>query len=91
MTMNCDRASFLMSKEQDKPLSLLEKASLKYHFIVCAACIHTRNQMNRIREICGLPEMQIPNIPDIQDACLDQESKDQMKSKLKAKLNQAHP
>lgn len=86
--MNCDKASFLMSKEQDKPLSLYEKTSLKFHFIVCAACIHTRNQMNRIREICGLPEMQIPDASKLKEASLDQECKEKMKSKLNERLNQ---
>lgn len=86
MTMNCDKASFLMSKEHDKPLSLREKASLKIHLMICKACIVARNQMNRIREACGMEEMQIPSSPRLREAHLDEECKKRLKSKVKEHL-----
>jgi hypothetical protein len=82
MTMSCDRASFLMSKKQDKPLSFGEKVSLKWHFIVCAACMHTEKQYRRIREICGLEEMKVMEGPEVKDCCLDDGVKDDLKKRL---------
>ena len=85
MTMSCDRASLLMSKKQDKPLTFMEKVSLKWHFIVCAACIHTEKQYKRIKEICGMDEVAVSEGPQVKDCYLAQSTKDL----LKEKLNQA--
>lgn len=62
MTMNCDRASFLMSKDQDKPLSIMEKLSMKFHLMICTACRISKIQIGRIRDICKISELESTKI-----------------------------
>lgn len=86
MTMSCKKASSLMSKKQDESLSLGEKISLKWHFIVCASCMHIEKQYSRIKEICGLEEMSEVHLAEtsqVKDCCLDDSVKDELRAKLK--------
>lgn len=36
--MNCQHATRLISEAQDRPLSVSEKASLKFHTMMCSGC-----------------------------------------------------
>ena len=62
MTMSCDRASFLMSKAQDKPLSIMEKLSMNFHIMMCTACRISKAQIGRIRDICKISKLESTKI-----------------------------
>ena len=47
--MNCRNATRLMSKAQERPLSITERISLKLHLIMCSGCHNFKDQMNSLR------------------------------------------
>lgn len=47
--MNCRNATRLMSKAQERPLSITERISLKLHLIICSGCKNFKDQMNTLR------------------------------------------
>lgn len=49
--MNCQQATRLLSESQDRPLSLKERAALKFHVMMCSGCKNFSNQMFDIRDL----------------------------------------
>lgn len=47
--MKCREVSLLLSAAQDRPLSLLESASLRLHLMMCKNCTHFARQLKIIR------------------------------------------
>ena len=47
--LNCHDATRLMSKSQERPLSILERMSLKMHLMMCSGCRNYREHMSAIR------------------------------------------
>tara|TARA_R110002072_G_scaffold94299_3_gene208439 strand:+ start:2158 stop:2370 length:213 start_codon:yes stop_codon:yes gene_type:complete len=46
--MNCKEATRLLSEKKDRPLSGKEKASLKFHMMMCSACRNFGKHMDSI-------------------------------------------
>ena len=49
--INCRRATQLMSEAQERELTFSERASLKTHTLMCAACRNASQQMDSLRRI----------------------------------------
>lgn len=49
--LNCHRASELLSRAQDGPLSLPARLSLGFHLMMCVSCRRLRDQFERLRVI----------------------------------------
>lgn len=49
--MNCRNATRLMSEAQERPLSIVERVSLKLHVIMCSGCQNFKDQMGTLRLI----------------------------------------
>lgn len=47
--LNCRNATRLLSKAQERKLSLAERVSLKIHRVICSACDNFGKQMESIR------------------------------------------
>ena len=45
LMMTCKQASKLVSQSLDRPLSWSERAQLKFHLFICAACHRFNNQL----------------------------------------------
>ena len=50
--LSCQRATELMSQEQDRPLSLAERFGLRLHVLICTGCNNYRRQMAVLRAAC---------------------------------------
>lgn len=50
--LSCRHATELMSQEQDRPLTLVERAGLGLHVWLCAGCNNYRRQMAVLRAAC---------------------------------------
>ena len=48
--LSCTEVTRLCSEEQDRPLTLRERLSLRMHLAMCAACSNFRKQMGFLRE-----------------------------------------
>lgn len=48
--MNCDEATRLMSEAQERPLTLSEKTSLRFHTMMCTGCRRFGEQMTLLRQ-----------------------------------------
>lgn len=46
--LKCKRAAELMSLQQDRPLTLLERWQLHLHLLACSPCKRYRNQLDTI-------------------------------------------
>lgn len=44
--LNCRQATQLCSEEQDRPLSRMERLTLRLHTLICASCANFRKQMS---------------------------------------------
>lgn len=49
---SCKKASFLMSKQLDTPLSLTEKLSLNVHIVMCKNCSRCNQQFKQVQNTC---------------------------------------
>ena len=49
LTLRCEAASELASRELDEPLSRLERLALRGHLLACASCRRFRDQIRLIR------------------------------------------
>lgn len=49
--MNCDEATRLMSEAQERPLTLSEKTSLRFHTMMCTGCRRFGEQMTLLRQL----------------------------------------
>lgn len=47
--LNCKNATRLMSESQERPLSLMERMSLKLHVSMCSGCKNFNEQMKVVR------------------------------------------
>lgn len=47
--MNCRHATRLLSEAQDRELSLKERATLKFHVMMCMGCRNFGKQMKELR------------------------------------------
>jgi hypothetical protein len=54
LTLHCDAATELASRELDEPLSLLEGLALRGHLLACASCRAFRRQIRWIRTAARL-------------------------------------
>ena len=50
--LSCQQATELMSQEQDRQLSLVERLGLRLHVLMCAGCNNCRRQMDVLRAAC---------------------------------------
>jgi hypothetical protein len=44
IVLSCKRASFLIEKQQDKPLSVIDKTQLNLHLKICSECSRYQKQ-----------------------------------------------
>ena len=49
LTLRCEAASELASREMEEPLSRLERLALWGHLLACASCRHFRRQIGLLR------------------------------------------
>jgi heterodisulfide reductase subunit B len=49
--LNCHDATRLMSESQERPLSLMERMSLKLHVSMCSGCSNFKEQMGVLRKL----------------------------------------
>ncbi|HPE61551.1 MAG TPA: zf-HC2 domain-containing protein [Thiolinea sp.] len=49
--MNCQQATRLLSDAQESELSLKNRATLKFHVMMCSGCRNFAEQMGTLREI----------------------------------------
>lgn len=47
--LNCHDATRLMSESQERPLSLMQRMSLKLHVSMCSGCKNFNEQMKVVR------------------------------------------
>jgi hypothetical protein len=50
--LSCKQATELMSQEQDRSLTLVERVGLRLHILICAGCNNYRRQMGVLRAAC---------------------------------------
>lgn len=50
--LSCKEATELMSQEQDRTLTAMERFGLRLHVWMCAACNNYRRQMSVLRAAC---------------------------------------
>ena len=53
LTMRCDEASLLLSKEQDAPLTAVERWAMSLHLVSCRVCRRYRKQLKLLRGVLG--------------------------------------
>lgn len=51
--LTCKQATKVMSKAQDRPLSLKERIKLRLHLMMCSGCAQFEKQLNFIRSACN--------------------------------------
>lgn len=79
--LSCKRASFLIEKQQGRPLSFFDNAQLKLHLKLCSECFHFQKQSLLITSILKsnhkshLTEFKLPD-----------EAKNRLKKALDAKM-----
>lgn len=49
--INCQHATRLLSDAQERELSLKDRASLKFHVMMCSGCRNFGKQMGTLRDI----------------------------------------
>ncbi len=67
--MNCQEATRLLSQKLDRPLSLKEKMTLRFHLLICEGCHHYKQQMHQLRDIT---HTYVKHIPPHEDKNTDQ-------------------
>lgn len=50
--LSCKEATELMSQEQDRKLTAMERFGLRLHVWICAGCNNYRRQMSVLRAVC---------------------------------------
>ena len=73
--LNCDKATFLLSKKEVSPLSCIERMRLKMHLLTCSYCRRFAQQSALITNQINLISNIDPNklklkLTDDQKACL---------------------
>lgn len=49
--LNCKNVTRLFSEEQERPLTLKERMSLKMHVMMCSGCRNFGQQMHTLRQV----------------------------------------
>ena len=49
--MNCRQATRLLSDAQERDLSLMDRAALKMHVLICSGCRNFSRQMGALRDM----------------------------------------
>ncbi len=49
--MNCKQATRLLSDGQERPLTVAERSSLKFHTLMCTSCRRFQGQMGTLRQL----------------------------------------
>lgn len=47
--MNCKQATALLSQRQERPLTQVERLSLRFHLMMCSGCRNFSRQMESLR------------------------------------------
>ena len=74
LTLRCEVASELTSRELDEPLGGLERAALWGHLLVCRSCRRFRGQLRLIRAALRLRD-RLPLAAEGEDAVLSEEAR----------------
>jgi predicted anti-sigma-YlaC factor YlaD len=74
LTLRCEAASELASREMDEPLTRLERLALWGHLLACASCRNFRRQIRLIRKVSGLRDRS-PAGPGPDDDALSHEAR----------------
>lgn len=48
--LNCKEATRLMSQEQERELTRVERLALRYHTMICTGCTNYRKHMRFLRQ-----------------------------------------
>ncbi len=81
IVLSCRRASWLVEKEQSKPLSFIDKAQLNLHLKICSECRNYQKQSILISSILKLQHKQ--NVIEFK---LSDEAKNRLNEALNEKL-----
>jgi hypothetical protein len=74
LTLHCESASELSSRELDEPLGGLERAALWGHLLVCRSCRRFRGQIRLIRTALRLRD-RLPSGAEPEVAVLSEEAR----------------
>jgi hypothetical protein len=74
LTLHCELASELASRELDEPLSGLERAALWGHLLACHSCRRFRGQIRLIRKALRL-RSRLPLAAAAEDDALSEEAR----------------
>ncbi|MBX7142917.1 MAG: zf-HC2 domain-containing protein [Oligoflexia bacterium] len=77
--ISCQRATELISKRMEEPLSLKEELSLKLHLFICEFCEKFAQQVHLVRSAIKNGSTE----PDDSDTHASAEAKERLKDKLK--------
>jgi predicted anti-sigma-YlaC factor YlaD len=72
LTLRCEAASELASRELDEPLSRLERLALRGHLLACASCRRFRDQIRLIRRASRLGDRAPAGSSTADDALSDE-------------------
>lgn len=81
--LNCDKATFLLSKKEVSPLSFFDSIRLKIHLLSCSYCRRFAQQSalltKQINSICVIDPNNLKiKLTDDQKVCLQHKLDDQM-------------
>ncbi len=68
LTLHCEEASSLMSRELDEPLGLPERLAVRGHLLVCRSCRRFRRQLQFLRLALQRQNMRLEQDGFAQDA-----------------------
>jgi hypothetical protein len=73
LTLSCDEATHILSDQQDRELTRIERAALKAHLVSCVRCKRFRRQLEVIKQAAKrTPEMPPKVFERIRAALADQ-------------------
>ncbi|MBD3422796.1 MAG: zf-HC2 domain-containing protein [Chitinivibrionales bacterium] len=80
--LSCHEASRLASEGRDRKLTILEKATLRFHIYLCAICKKVEKQMHLLAQAAGRSLEEEEKRLEEKGVNLPQESKDRIKKEL---------
>jgi len=83
--LSCDKATFLISKEQESEISVIEKIQLKLHLMACKFCKLYKKESSFISK--NIDHMHQHSDKCFSDYKLDDSSKSAMQQAIKEQLN----
>ncbi len=81
--MSCERASQLISKSMDCPLTRRERLSLRIHLVLCGACRALRRQLQAIRLAARRSEQALEQAAQSAGEVLSAESRERIAQTLR--------